>query len=803
MIKRKPTLLIVVLSIIWAFQLTAQSQMVLIEEVTQASCGACAAQNPAFDALLQANQDKVTVLKYHAALPGYDPMNLDNPEEVQSRLNYYNFVGIPPVAFINGARTTNDCGAYEGAPACLDQFDINMAYNTTPAFDLEVNASYINNTLNVTGTLTANDATDGDLKLRLALAEQVVQYSDAPGGTNNETAYQHVFKKFVTGAEGTALSESWASGDSYTFDESMDLTGVPIYDHTTLEVIAFVQDDSDGSVLRAAKDTDIPLTVSFANNAVAFDIKGLPEELCAGQQSITPILTLQNGGNNTLTSATIIYTVNGGTQQSFTWTGILNTLDRTDVPLPAYTFNVTNTNTVSISVQNPNDTNDENTADNTYETTVASAAEPTNNTVILELTTDDYPEETVWQMRSESGNILYNGGPYDESDTYIIEMLLPQNACYEFEIFDEIGDGICCALGQGEYLLTDDAGSLLAQGGQFRAREATLLMLTNGTTINNNASIITYSGENDVFFCDQFTLSPILTVRNVGTNNINSLNIEARDSLGNTLAVSMLTDTISIASGEETVVQLDDIVLENTTKLSFHITTVNGVADPYTYGNAYTDILLTEVPKGFADLTMTLNTDCWPDENTWQIIDEAENVIVSGGPYDGQSLTTITESFALPTDGCYEFVFIDELGDGLHGGQWEDCPADGNITLSDAQGNILFLYDGSENAFEERGTFSYNILINTDPAIITKDFTLSPNPTQGNITLDFTLETSADATLSIHNMLGAEVMTLNMGTLVSGSHIQSIKMDNLANGIYVVYLKADGDSISKKIVLAK
>ena len=793
----------IVLSIFWAFQLTAQSQMVLIEEVTQASCGACAAQNPAFDALLQANTDKVTVLKYHAALPGFDQINIDNPEEVQSRLNYYNFVGVPPVAFINGARTANDCGAYEGAPACLDQFDINMAYNTTPVFNLEVNASYVNNTLNVTGTLTANDAADGDLKLRLALAEQFVQYDDAPGGTNNETEYQHVFKKFVTGAAGTGLSDSWSSGDSYTFDESMDLTGIPIYDHTRLEIIAFVQDDSNGSVLQAAKDTDIPLTVSFANNAVAFDIKGLPEELCAGAQTITPILTLQNGGNNTLTSAEIIYAVNGGTQQSFTWTGTLNTLDRVDVPLPAYTFNVSNTNTVSISVQNPNGTNDENTADNTYETTVAAAAEPTNNIVILELTTDDYPEETVWQMRSESGSVLYNGGPYDESDTYTIEMLLPQNACYEFEIFDEIGDGICCALGQGEYQLTDDTGNLLAQGGQFRAREATLLMLTNGTTINNNASIVAYSGENDVFFCDQDTLSPTLTVRNVGSNVINSLTIEARDSLGNTLAVNMLTDTISIASGEEKELRLGDIVLGNTSKLSFHIIEVNGMIDTYTYGNVYTDILFTEVPKGFADLTMTLNTDCWPDENTWQIIDEAENTIVSGGPYDGQSLTTITESFALPTDGCYEFVFMDEFGDGLHGGQWEDCPADGNITLSDAQGNILFLYDGSENAFEERGAFSYNILINTDPAIFNKDFRLSPNPTQGNITLDFTLETSANATLSIHNILGVEVMALDMGTLISGSHIQNIKMDNLANGIYVVYLKANGDSISRKIVLAR
>jgi len=754
------------------FHVIAQSpRMVLIEEATQASCNACAVQNVGFDAILEANSDKVTVLKYHAAQPGYDRMNLDNPEEVQSRLNYYNFAGVPPVAFINGAYVANDCGAYEGAPACLDQFDIITAHNSTSIFDLAVNASYVNNMLNVTGTLTANEPIDGDLKLRLALAEQVIQYEDAPGGTNGELEYTHVFKKFVTGADGTDLSDSWSPGDSYVFDESLDLAGVTIYDYTTLELIAFVQDDSDGNVLQAAKDTDIPLNVSLDDNAIAFGTKGIPEELCAGEHTITPVLTLQNGGNNTLNSVEISYTVNGGTAQSFTWTGTLATLDREDIVLSDYTFTVNNSNTVSITVQNPNGTTDENTADNTIEKNITAAIETTDNTVILQLTTDDYPEETTWQMRSASGALLFNGGPYSEAGTDTVEMLLPNP---------------------------------LIQGAQFSAREASLLMLINGTTINNNASITTYSGRNDIFFCDTAMLSPILTVRNIGANDITAFEIEVRDSLGNTLAVNMLADTVFMASGDETEVQLADILLENTSKLSFHITTVNGIADNYTNGNTYTDVLFTEVPKGFADLTMILNADCWPDENTWEVLDETGNIVASGGPYEtAQAQTMITENFTLPANGCYEFVFFDVFGDGLNGGQWEECPIDGNISLSDVQGNVLFEYDGSYGVFEKRGEFSYNVLVHTDPVILSKGFSLHPNPTPGSFTLDFVLETSAETTVSIHNMLGAEMMTLHLGTLPNGSHIKNIDMGDLASGVYIVRLNVGGSSVSKKIVLAK
>ncbi len=798
--KRKFTLL-VILCALFAFQGFAQSpKMVMIEEGTQASCGPCATQNPDFDALLDANEDKVIVLKYQTSWPGFDQMNLDNPDEVQDRVDYYAIQGVP-TGIINGSYIPNDCDFYDGAPACLSQADIDAAYTSAAAFDLNLNAGFENGILSVTGKLTANEAVSGDFRLRIALAERTIEYADVPGGTNGETEFHHVLKKFITGSLGTDLEDSWEAGDEYNINETLDLAGINIYNYSTMEVVAFIQDDNTGDVFQAAKDADVTITVASANNATAFRVGGLPVGVCAGEQTIEPVFTLQNGGNETLTSVDVVYSVNGGSPETYAWTGSLGTLEREDITLPAYTFTATSTNTLSITVQNPNGMMDEDSSDDTFEADVPLAAQTSNNIVILELVPDNYGAETTWELRNEAGDVLFSGGPYENgnSDPIVVEMLLTDDGCYDFEIFDSFGDGICCGFGEGSYTLSDGDGALLLAGGEFTSSESQPMTLEGGTEVNNNASIVAYSGLTDPF-CGEVTFAPSLTIQNLGVNEITSIDIEVRNS---GMAIANETWTGSIPSGQTAEVQLSDIMLEGDSDLSFHVTAVNGVEDTFTSGNEYAGVVLPVATAGAGTLSMALNTDCWPEENTWVILDEAGGLVVSGGPYDGQAQTSIFEEFTLPADGCYEFVFIDAYGDGLNGEQWSTCGVSGNITLFDELGTTLFEYDGSYNTAEERSIFDYSMVVGVEETIFEEGFTVSPNPTSGNLTLDFAIEEAANATVSIHNMLGAEVMTVNLGTLASGAHIQNIEMGDLASGVYVVRLNADGGSISKKVVLAR
>jgi hypothetical protein len=55
-------------------------RLVLLEHFTQASCGPCASQNPALNALLDNNTTKVVAIKYQTSWPGTDPMNAANPD---------------------------------------------------------------------------------------------------------------------------------------------------------------------------------------------------------------------------------------------------------------------------------------------------------------------------------------------------------------------------------------------------------------------------------------------------------------------------------------------------------------------------------------------------------------------------------------------------------------------------------------------------------------------------------------------------------------------------------------------------
>ena len=84
------------------------------------------------------------------------------------------------------------------------------------------------------------------------------------------------------------------------------------------------------------------------------------------------------------------------------------------------------------------------------------------------------------------------------------------------------------------------------------------------------------------------------------------------------------------------------------------------------------------------ELTLEIVLDQYPGETTWEITDESDQVVASGGNYSGNpSGTLITENICLP-EACYTFTIFDSFGDGI-------CCAygEGSYTLSDSDGIVL------------------------------------------------------------------------------------------------------------------
>ena len=98
--------------------------------------------------------------------------------------------------------------------------------------------------------------------------------------------------------------------------------------------------------------------------------------------------------------------------------------------------------------------------------------EPCPEAVItIEIFTDDYPEETTWEIVEHGVGVIASGGPYADPGTLYIERIcVGFDRCFDFTIFDVYGDGICCSYGYGYYAIYYE-DELVAFGGEFGLSE--------------------------------------------------------------------------------------------------------------------------------------------------------------------------------------------------------------------------------------------------------------------------------------------------------------------------------------------
>lgn len=102
--------------------------------------------------------------------------------------------------------------------------------------------------------------------------------------------------------------------------------------------------------------------------------------------------------------------------------------------------------------------------------------------VTLTIILDNYPGETTWSITS--GSLTYaSGGPYSGAGSTVVEVICLDDGCYDFNIFDSYGDGICCGYGNGSYVLENASGGTLASGGNFTSSETTNFCVGGGGPI--------------------------------------------------------------------------------------------------------------------------------------------------------------------------------------------------------------------------------------------------------------------------------------------------------------------------------
>ena len=281
-----------------AFNLSNTSQrLVLIEHFTQASCGPCASQNPALDALITnaQNIDKVTHIAYHTSWPGTDPMYdfNDNNGLGNARVDYYDVSGVPNCV-ISG-------NIDQGLPSVVTQDKIDAEYMRFGFLNITGTADFIDSELQIDLSFEAYTNFDNGTIIAHAVLVEDVEYTSAPG-TNGEISFPDVMRNMFPGEFGTNLNNP-SDGDivplSFTYQIPSQI------DIANCKLIVFVQNDDNKDIFMATQfEIEDLCSMSLATEATNITEIGVFGSATVTVTGGTPPFTYQWDDSNNQTTET-------------------------------------------------------------------------------------------------------------------------------------------------------------------------------------------------------------------------------------------------------------------------------------------------------------------------------------------------------------------------------------------------------------------------------------------------------------------------------------------------------------------
>ncbi|MFK8103964.1 MAG: S8 family serine peptidase, partial [Saprospiraceae bacterium] len=462
----------------------------------------------------------------------------------------------------------------------------------------------------------------------------------------------------------------------------------------------------------------------------------------------------------------------------------------------------------------------------------------TGNTVSLNLTFDNYPQETSWNIKDSNGNTVASGGTYagqTSGSTLTIDQCLA-DGCYDFTIEDTYGDGICCGYGNGAYSLTDANGLVLASGGQFTNTETTNFCLNNTPPPSCDAPTGLAAAVNgsDV----------TLTWNAVATANDYNLRIRM-------VGVASWTDFANTSS---------PLNLTGLTACSDYEYQVQANCTGATSNwSATTTFNSASCPTGCSDVTINSNNfesglGIWNDggsdcrrsaqdasyanetycvrlrDNTSTSTLTTDNLDLSGYEeitvdfsYVARSMDNANEDFwlQLSTNGGVSYTTVEEWNRGdefVNGPRYNESvviPGNNSFTTTcrlrfrcDASGNSDWIYldDILISGCATNGS-SAPAPTTAPPAEALSDnspsqLLLFPNPAKEDLNIKFNLNQATEAQVFITDYTGKRIAQLQMAALI-GAQETTIDVSQYTAGIYFVTIVTKSERITKKFVVLR
>ena len=268
------------------------------------------------------------------------------------------------------------------------------------------------------------------------------------------------------------------------------------------------------------------------------------------------------------------------------------------------------------------------------------------------------------------------------------------------------------------------------------------------------------------------TFEPTVVVTNMGTTTLTSAVISyaidedtaATQSWSGFLfqnqSVTVTLPAMNVSGGNHTLV--------------VQLLSPNGSTDENTVDNTVVSTAFT-VFVDTATVNLTLVTDEYGDETSWDFKDSNDTILYSGETDVYGNETTYNHTFDVLTGGCYTFTIYDSGADGI-------CCSwgAGSYTLTDSNSNVIAT--GGEFLAQETVSFTTVNTLGTENYLLDRKITFYPNPATNVLNIKVGASNSLPDTYKIYNMLGQIVLQQSIGEL----NDLAVNTSSLSKGMYFI-----------------
>jgi len=300
----------------------------------------------------------------------------------------------------------------------------------------------------------------------------------------------------------------------------------------------------------------------------------------------------------------------------------------------------------------------------------------------------------------------------------------------------------------------------------------------------NNVVLDKIIAPTEALICET-NLSPVVVIKNKGTDPLTSLTIEYSINEGETETYSW-TGNLAFAESEEISLNSINYFIENENALSINALLPNGQADDDITNNNLTHVF-NQAPETTTRVFLDMNTGSTFVQNiSWQLENSNGDILFSGNGYSANS--QVNETFNLNIDDCYYFTIYNSYNNGFSTG--------GYFTLTDSEGLEITSVAGNFGYSQTSPFGTVTLASDVNENIINK-ISVYPNPATNLINVN--LGENQDVDIKIYNITGNQIFE-NSYKNINNTNINCSEFEN---GIYFMEIINGNSIISKKITVIK